>query len=515
VIVISAMPAQFQRRIEGRPRLRKVVSRLLFMLLLGLVLTACNNTDDTPHMAAASDSGAGPSRPNFLFIISDDQSWLHTSRAGYALVKTPNFDALANAGLYFSNAFVSAPSCTASRAAILAGQDFWRLQSAGLLWGAYSEVMISYQDILRDAGYAVGSTGKGWGPGAILEDGIKPTGDEYNRFKRPETVALEPYDLVANFDNFLKDKPRDKPFSFWVGSFEPHRPFAEDVPNRFTTENAATAIPPFLPPTSIVQEQLSSYLSEIEYFDHDVGLLVQLLKDRGLFDNTIIVVTSDNGMEFSRGKPTLYKFGVRVPLAIYWSKMAYPSRTIDDFVSLIDIAPTFLAAAGVAVPPAMTGRSLLPLFDAAVGGRVEPQRDAAYVGYERHAGNIRKGGLTYPSRAIYTSKFTYIKNYFPDRWPVGDPPDYVESLPWLLQDPASHTFLEPYFSLVAAKRPAEELYDLHADPYQLANVIDNPDYATALAELRLRLREYLVRTADPVAVSGEDVFSRYKYYGPE
>jgi arylsulfatase A-like enzyme len=241
--------------------------------------------------------------------------------------------------------------------------------------------------------------------------------------------------------------------------------------------------------------------------------LVQVLKDKGLFDNTIIVVTSDNGMEFSRGKPTLYEFGVRVPLAIYWGKMARPARTIDDFVSLIDIAPTFLAAAGIEIPVAMTGSSLLPILNSSVDGQVDPQRDAVFVGYERHAGYIREGNLTYPSRAIYTRDFTYIRNYFPDRWPAGDPPQYVESIPWLLQDPVTHKFLEPYFSLVAAKRPAEELYDLRTDPYQLENLIDNPNYFAQLNELRARLTEYLVRTGDPVELSGEDVFSQYKYYG--
>jgi N-sulfoglucosamine sulfohydrolase len=486
--------------------------RLLLCLLTVAAITACSNSDQADD-SKDSSAGSQSSAPNFLFIISDDQSWIHTSKAGYGLVSTPNFDQLANEGLYFRNAFVSAPSCTPSRSSIIAGQDFWRLQSAGLLWGAYSDVMISYQDILRNAGYAVGYTGKGWGPGAALDSAVKPTGDGYNALQREESAALGPWDLAANFASFLEDKPANKPFSFWVGSKEPHRPLDENVPNRFTEENAATWIPPILPPTSIVQNQLSSYLSEIEYFDRDVGLLVQVLKDKGLFDNTIIVVTSDNGMEFSRGKPTLYEFGVRVPLAIYWGKMARPSRTIDDFVSLIDIAPTFLAAAGVEIPVAMTGSSLLPLLNSSVDGQVDPQRDAVFVGYERHAGGIREGNLGYPSRAIYTRDFTYIRNYFPDRWPAGDPPQYVESIPWLLQDPLTHKFLEPYFSLVAAKRPAEELYDLRTDPYQLENVIDNPNYTAQLNELRARLTEYLVRTSDPVELSGEDVFSHYKYYG--
>ncbi|MEZ5502317.1 MAG: sulfatase [Halioglobus sp.] len=486
----------------------------LLWMLATLLLTACHGSSDS-QTGGDGASGTGDGRPNFLFIISDDQSWIHTSRAGYPLVKTPNFDQIANAGLYFNNAFVSAPSCTPSRAAIIAGQDFWRLGSAGVLWGAYSDIMISYQDILRDAGYAVGFTGKGWGPGVILDQAVKPTGDVYNVFKRPKTVALEPYDLAANFASFLQNKPRGEPFSFWVGPIEPHRPFDPEVPNRFTADNRQGAIPPFLPPTSTVEAELSSYLSEIEYFDRDLGALVQVLKDEGLFDNTIIVVTSDNGMEFSRAKPTLYAYGVRVPLAIYWGKLVKPARTIDDFVLLTDIAPTFLAAAGMEIPAAMTGKSLLPILESPASGQVDPRRDAVVVGLERHAGGIRPDNVGYPSRAIYTRDFTYIRNFFPDRWPVGDPPRWVESIPWLLQDPDTHEYLEPYFSLLTAKRPPEELYDLRVDPYQMKNVVDDPDYATALNELRERLTEYLVQTADPLELTGKDSFSQYKYYGPQ
>ena len=464
----------------------------------------------TVFLLLAACAPADPGRPNFLFIISDDQSWAHTSRAGYALVRTPNFDRIANEGLYFSNAFASAPSCTPSRSAILAGQDFWRLGSAGVLVGEYSDLMISYQEILRDAGYAVGYTGKGWGPG-VVPRGLRPTGDEYNRVKRSRPSQGE-QDLPANFAQFLDGRPDGKPFSFWVGSREPHRPY-DAVPDRFTAASAATGVPPFLPVTAAVTEQLSAYLGEIELFDRDVGALVQVLKDRDLFDNTLIVVTSDNGMSFSRAKAMLYRYGVQVPLAIYWGKLASPSRTIDDVVSLTDIAPTFLAAAGLKIPGAMTGKSLLPILLSDRGGQVERERDAVVVGFERHANNIRPGNGTYSSRAIYTRDFTYIRNRFPERWPAGDPPQFKDAHPWLLKAYPRGPFLEPYFSLAAAKRPAEELYDLRNDPFQLENLASDPAHAEVLVGLRGRLSAYLERTRDPAYLSGEDVFARYRFHG--
>lgn len=473
-----------------------------------LVLISFITYDEVPYFFSNIQT-VRDDPPNFLFIVSDDQSWIHTSKAGYQLVSTPNFDKIATEGLYFKNSFASAPSCTPSRSAILTGQDFWRLGSAALLAGTYTKNMISYQYILRSAGYAVGYTGKGWEPG-FNPTGINPTGEAYNEIKRPPTSTLEPYDLAANFAEFLQDKPAGRPFSFWIGPIEPHRPFDKTARNRFTDVTKLAQIPPFLPPTDTVKIQLSRYLSEIEYFDHDLGQIIQVLKNHNLFENTIIVVTSDNGFDFSRGKPTVYEFGVRIPLAIYWSKIPSHSRTIEDFVSLIDIAPTFLEAAGIEIPKSMTGKSLLNILKSTTNGQVESERDAAFVGFERHARHIREGNLTYSNRAIYTKHFTYIKNRFFDRWPAGDPPKYAEAIPGLLQDPVTQEFLEPYFSLVAAKRPLEELYDLRKDPYQLNNVAGNPDYADDLAVLRRRLKEKLEQTNDPVETSGKDVFSHYQ-----
>jgi arylsulfatase A-like enzyme len=369
--------------------------------------------------------------------------------------------------------------------------------------------MISFQDILGSAGYAVGYTGKGWEPG-VLPAGITPTGKEYNKIKRLPTRTLTPFDLAANFAEFLRNKPAGKPFSFWIGPIEPHRPFFRTAPNRFGDKSKLALIPPFLPSTDPVKIQLSQYLNEIEYFDKEFGKILQVLKDHDFLDNTIVVVTSDNGFEFSRGKPTVYEFGVRVPLAIYWSKITHPSRIIEDFVSLIDIAPTFLEAAGIEIPKSMTGKSLMNILKSSANGQVEPERDAAFVGYERHAHNIRAGDLGYSSRAIYTKRFAYIRNRFPDRWPAGDPPGFAEAIPYLLRDPVTNEYLEPYFSLVAAKRPLEELYDLQNDPYQLNNVAGEPEHVDVLAVLRHRLDSKLEQTNDPVEISGEDVFSKYE-----
>jgi N-sulfoglucosamine sulfohydrolase len=480
------------------------------LLAVGL-LSSCG--DDTGLSA-----GGSKRQPNFLFIVSDDQSWEHTSFAGYPLVATPNFDRIASQGIYFSNAYATAPTCTASRSSILAGQPIWRLGSAANLHGEYSSKMISYQHILADAGYEVGSTGKGWAPGYVppwLSIKYAPTGRHSDAIKRTVDESLGAVDLPANFESFLDQKKSHTPFSYWVGSVEPHRPYNLDVENRFKGEDSDQYIPGVLPATRRVRQELSAYLTEIEVFDRDVGALVDILEARGLLEQTVVIVTSDNGMPFSRGKPGLYKYGVRVPLAISWGGIVSPGRVVEDFVSLADIAPTLLELAGVEVPAAMTGQSLDYALASAGAGSIDPSRDASYTAFERHKGYIRGGdkNLTYPSRAIHTAQFVYIRNYRPNRWPTGGPGvGSPEAYPFLVRDELSGEPIEPFYSLAVAKRPAEELYDIGKDPDQLQNVAGQPDYALIQAELASRLHEQLVNTGDPLEISGRDVFQDYKYW---
>ena len=377
--------------------------------------------------------------------------------------------------------------------------------------------MISYQDILAASGYAVGSTGKHWAPGKVprsLSRKYSPTGRHSDLIRREVDESLGDVDLPANFERFLDQKKSNTPFSFWVGSVEPHRPYNLDVKNRFDGEGSEKYIPAVLPATRTVGRHLSAYLTEIEVFDRDVGALLAILEDRRLLDNTVVIVTSDNGMPFSRGKPGLYQYGVRVPLAISWGGIAVEGRVVDDFVSLADIAPTLLELAGVEVPPAMTGNSLDYALASAESGRIDPSRDAIYTAFERHKGYIRGGdqNLTYPTRAIHTDRYVYIRNYFPDRWPAGDPPVLWEAYPFLLRQEGSSKPIEPFFSRATKKRPAEELYDMIKDPDQLENIAYRPDQAETRAALASRLHEELIRTGDPLEISGRDIFQDYKYW---
>ena len=339
-----------------------------------------------------------------MLAIADDWSFPHASAYGDRTVRTPNFDRVAREGARFTHAFAAAPSCSPSRAALLTGQAVHRLQEGGNLWGTLPSAYAVYPDLLERAGYAVGFTGKGWGPGQFEAGG---------RTRNPAGPQFK------GFDDFMQRRPAGTPFCFWFGSSDPHRP---DEPGAgATTSDAAGKIqlPEFLPDTPEVRSDLLDYYYEVERFDRDLGLILAALERAGELDNTIVIVTSDNGLPFPRAKATVYDGGVRQPLAIRWPGVARPGATIDALVSLTDIAPTLLEGAGVAAVSTMTGRTLAPLLR----GEAQAGRDQVFLERERHA-NVRRGDLSYPVRAVRTNDYLYVRNFRPDRWPAGDPELY-------------------------------------------------------------------------------------------
>jgi len=166
----------------------------------------------------------------------------------------------------------------------------------------------------------------------------------------------------------------------------------------------------------------------------------------------------------------------------------------------------------------MTGRTMLPLLR----GGSQPARDRVFVERERHA-NVRRGDLSYPVRGIRTHDYLYIRNFRPDRWPAGDPQQYVAVGPFgdidggpsksLLLDRQTDPSIAPYFQLATAKRPAEELYDLKRDPHQMENVAGQPAHRAAQQRLRAELDRWMRETADPRATVDDDRWDRFPYYG--
>lgn len=438
---------------------------------------------------------AAQPRPNILLCISDDQSWCHTGRAGDPVVRTPAFDRVAEEGAYFSLALCAAPSCSPSRAALVTGRQIWQLDVAAAIFGPLHPSYATYPELLADAGYHVGHTGKGWGPG-----NFKSWGRQYNP-AGGEAWQQHGKDYAANFRDFLDAAPEGAPFCFWLGSTDPHQPFTRGGGATAGLDAAKVHVPPQHPDTPEVRRDITDYMAEIERWDRDLAKALALLDERGLSDNTLLIVTSDHGWDFSRGKATLYDYGARVPLAMRWPQGFAAGQQIDAPVGLIDLAATILEAANLPLPRGISGRSLLPLLT----GRSIPAAapfDGVVYGIERH-GPYRAGGLGYPSRALRTADYLYIRNFAPERWPNGDPPFYgdpssdrSEAKQWIL----AHREMPEgrrLFELAYGKRSAEELYDLKADPYQLTNVAGDAAYEAKLGELRQRLTAYLDETDDP------------------
>jgi arylsulfatase A-like enzyme len=461
----------------------------------------------SPHpsrpSAAAGQDAAAPRRTNILVAIADDWSFPHAGVYGDTTVRTPNFDRIAREGVRFTHAFVAAPSCTPSRAALLTGQAVHRLEEGANLHGSLPKSYPVYPDLLEDAGYVVGYTGKGWGPGRL-----EPGGRDRN--------PAGP--LYKSFDEFMRKREPGRPFCFWFGSQDPHRPYEPGTGAQAGMRPEGVRVPRFLPDTAEVRQDLLDYYFEVQRFDRDLGHLLGALERSGELENTIVVVTSDNGMPFPRAKATVYDGGARVPLAMRWPGVARAGGQIDGLVSLADLAPTVLEGAGLTPLAAMTGRSLLPLLR----GQPQPGRDRVFVERERHA-NVRRGDLGYPVRAIRTKEYLYIRNLRPDRWPAGDPELHVSVGPFgdidggptksVLLDRRDDPGIAPHFRLATEKRPAEELYDLKRDPDQVDNVAGRPSYRDALRRLRAELDAWLRETGDPRMAGDDDRWDRFPYYG--
>jgi N-sulfoglucosamine sulfohydrolase len=465
-----------------------------------------------PAVLAAQQPAANASRPNILFCIADDQSYPHASAYGTKWISTPAFDRIAKEGALFHNAFVSSPSCCPSRGSALTGQDFYRLKDASMNHTAWPGGIPLYPDLLSGAGYHTGFTGKGWGPGEWKATRkTNPAGAEYNqvRLKAPGE-QISPIDYAANFEAFLKKKPAQAPFCFWVGFQEPHRRYDPGIGVKNGKRLADIRVPQFLPDSPEVRSDLADYAFEIEWHDQQLARILKILESRGELDNTLIVVTADNGMPFPRAKANVYDYGARVPLAMRWGGKIKPGRVVEDFVSFIDFAPTFLEAAGLTPPIVMTGRSLMPVLTAAQSGQVDPDRSYVVMGIERHFPGSRAGGLGYPVRAIRTKEYLYIVNTFHEGSPAGDHPGPV----WPPDDPTAgygdidggptKTFLwenrqihARLFELTVGKRSKEELYHVLSDPFCLNNLTPVGDYTPVRKTHYERMRNYQLRTRDP------------------
>ncbi len=492
----------------------KASSPYLF-LFISLWITGCQLTSVSP----SGETLAG-SRPNILFVISDDQSFPYASAYGDSSIHTPAFDRVAREGILFNNAFVASPGCSPSRAALLTGLNCWQLKEAGTHASLFPREFVAFPDLLEQAGYFIGFTGKGWGPGDFRSSGRErnPAGRLINDREMDSPPEISNTDYAGNFGDFLAERPEGQPFFFWLGTHEPHRRFKKGIGREHGMDPSKVRVPAFLPDVAEVRDDMLDYGFEIQWFDQHLERAIRLLEEAGELDNTLIVVTSDNGMPFPRAKANVYEYGIHVPLAVRWGDKIKGGRISDDLVSLIDLFATFVDLAGAPYPEyKVESNSLLPLLGSTKSGVIDTMRKEIFSSRERHSSS-RWNNLGYPQRAIRTSQYLYIRNFKPERWPSGDPPEFHDI------DQASERFTirhgdDPryaeFFRLITDRRPAEELYDILADPACLHNLAGSARYEASLNHLRGRLGAYLMQTHDPRVTGNGEVFESYpRLVGP-
>ena len=551
-ITIRNIPGKLRNAFSARAAGRFFAFVFAAVFALGITLCADPKTSD---------------KPNILVVFADDWGKYagayseRTPNTPNNVVQTPHFDRIAREGILFHNAFVPAPSCTPCRSSLLSGQYFWRTGRGAILQGAvWDDSIPTYPLLLRDAGYHIGHSYKVWSPGrpANAPYGAKTYaynrfGNRFNRFSQTVSGAENPAiarqallrEVRDNFRDFLDKRPSSSPFCYWSGPTNCHRKWIRGSGAALwgiEPDSLKGKLPPFLPDVHEIREDFADYLGEVQAFDAAVGVLLGELERIGELEQTIVVVSGDHGIPgFPRAKCNLYDFGVAVPLAIRWGDSVAPNRQIDDFVNLMDLAPTFLEVAGIAIPPAMTGKSLAPILKAKGSGQIDPKRNFVVTGRERHVAAARPGFLPYPQRAIRTEEFLYIRNFEPDRWPMGIAPGFgiEENRPsfpnkeqlekntfiafadfdasptkaWLC-DVRNDKAMRRYVDYAFGRRPAEELYDLKTDPHQMRNVANQPQYQTAKTKLSVRLNGILEATDDPRVRDKEPVFERFPFAGP-
>jgi len=416
-------------------------------------------------------------QPNILFALGDDWSWPHASIAyemsipgSDNVIKTPNFDRIARAGVLFKNAFCSAPSCGPSRSAILTGRNMWELETGANLRGVFPNKFGVYTDALEEAGYHVGHIDKGCTPMKFIDGRTDPAGQKYK-----------------DFEEFMDKRNDDKPFCFWFGSHDAHRAYKKDSGVESGMNPKDVAVPAYLPDDEVIRKDICDYYFEVQRFDQRLGKMLTLIEERGELENTLVVISGDNGLPFPRSKVEIYDAGTRVPLVISWPAIIKGGRVVDDFVNLAELGPTFMEAAGLKPLKTMTTKSFINVLMSQKQGQVDSKRNKTFTGRGYHDFQCRADDTGYPARALRTADFLYIRNYEPNRWPSGDPIAFRENRGKYGEVDQSPTkaFMEAHrentkfmklFKLAFEKRPHEELYDLRRDPGQLDNIFKNPKY---------------------------------------
>lgn len=518
----NAAAGDFAQILSGE-KMERPRRRMLGLASAGWAVLAVSVS---PVSANANDQAAIRNRPNILLAIADDWGYGHASAYGCKWTTTPGFDRVAREGLLFTHAYTPNAKCAPSRACLLTGRNSWQLEAACNHICFFPTKFKTYAEALAEKGYFVGKTTKGWGPGVANDEAGKArlmAGRSFDARKaEPPAKGIGNSDYAGNFADFLQAAPAGAPWCFWYGAVEPHRAYeyGSGVAKGGKRLSDIDRIPGYLPDNEVVRNDMLDYGYEVEHFDRHLGRMLDLIAQRGELDNTLVVVTSDHGMPFPRAKGNAYDASNHVPLAIMWKgRIQSPGRVIDDYVSFVDLAPTFLEAAGLAwsdsgMQPTV-GRTLSDIFAATTGGRVNRERNHVLIGQERHdIGRPHDWG--YPIRGIVKNDMLFLQNFESSRWPACNPETgYLNCDGGPAKTEVLNTRTDPkqrnFWQLCFGKRAGEELYDLKRDPDCLKNLADDPSSQASKQALQQQMIAELKAQDDPRMFGRGQVFEEYPY----
>lgn len=463
-------------------------------LFLTLVIGLCGRC---AQAAQSISLDLRPLRPNFIIIIADDMAWNDSGAYGHPSLSTPNIDRLAAEGMKFNQAFVTASSCSPSRASIITGRYPHATGAEQLHW-PLPRNSVTFVNWMRQSGYWTAAAGK-WHLGnavkshfnLVLEADTRgfqlPTGvsaEEAARLK--QMTAGKNASGCEDWMRALRSRPKGKPFMLWLAALDPHRDYEEGI-NPRPVAPEEVVLPPYIPDRPEVRKDFALYYDEIRRLDSYVGLLMSELESAGVSGNTCVLFISDNGRPFPRDKCTLYDSGVKTPWIVWWPSKVKGGSVTESVVSAVDIAPTFLELAGVrGRPSTLQGTS----FAAVLNDPRAKVRDYAFA--ERHWHDFEAYG-----RAARDGRYKYIRNYYFDL-PLTPPADALRSPTFramqglheqgMLAGPKTACFVLP--------RPYEELYDTQADVHEMSNLINDPRHLSALRRLRKAMDDWREETRD-------------------
>ncbi|MCK9343859.1 MAG: sulfatase, partial [Massilibacteroides sp.] len=485
----------------------------------------------------------------------DDQSFSFTSFSGCRFIKTPGFDRVAKSGVCFSNCYAGSPGSAPSRSSLVTGRHHWQNEQSGQHASSWMKKYIPMVDMFSAAGYLTGATGKGVAPFRYARSkadslwrktnaaGVLDNAIQYTKNHDPRTAkGINKTDYYENFLAFMKHRKKDQPFYFWYGSTEPHRAYEKDSWKHNGKKLASVDVPGFLPDNATIRGDLLDFGVEVEWFDTHLVRMLNYLKSIDELENTIVIVTGDNGMPFPRAKANCFEYGAHVPLAISCPQLIPSGRIVKDPIGFIDLAPTLFELTGVSssgmLP--MSGRSIAKTLESTQSGVVDSSKEYVFSGRERHSSS-RWQNVGYPQRAVRSKQYLYLWNMKPERWPAGAPqalkkgteelqPMYgldekgLAHSDWAFTDidasPSKDYLMKHhaekeisyYFELAVFKRPEYELYDIVKDPYCLTNLINNPAYKKIEEKMNQVLVTELKRSKDPRMGDNPEVFDTYKRY---